>query len=417
MTAGVVQPGGWVIACLANLDPGSSSPPAPVVRGEVVTVAGLEGATDTVDVLVEPSAWLVGAAGSRALQLKDRSRIRVLAGPSDLLATLFLHAARAPESSQRRLAQLRLDKPAFLFGNDQLILGDTSGQAVLGTARVLDPQGDRKHWQQKAQLALLEARADAPSDAGCVAVWVQSALARHGIVGREGFLNASSFSAGEIRAALEQLAVEDRVVLTPDLAADPIWWRGLLARAAEAVDRAHRIHPEWVGLPLGDLHARIQDALPLPETFEAMLTALGKGGFVRDSEFIRRASHRAHLPPRLEAAGAWVRQVLTEQPCEPPSRKDLTPDADAARALQFLIETGEAVEVGPDQVLDARAYRQAVERIVECLRQQGQATLSELRQRAGCPRRIIVPLCEKLDQEGLTRREGDVRRLGPAAPS
>ena len=64
MTAGVVQPGRWVIASLANLDPGSSSPPAPVVRGEVVTVAGLEGATDTVDVLVEPSAWLVGAAAS-----------------------------------------------------------------------------------------------------------------------------------------------------------------------------------------------------------------------------------------------------------------------------------------------------------------------------------------------------------------
>ena len=342
--------------------------------------------------------------------------MRVLAGPSTLAATLFLHAARAPDSSRRRLAQLRLDTPAFVFGNDQLILGDASGQLVLGTARVLDAQGDRKHWQQKAQLALLEARADAPSDAGGVTVWVQSALARHGILAREGFLDASSFIAGEIRTALEQLAVAGRVVLTPDLAADPIWWRGLLARAAEAVDRAHRIHPEWVGLPLGDLHARIEDALSLPGMFEAMLTALGQNGFVRDGEFIRRASHHAHLPPRLEAAGAWLRHVLTEHPFEPPSRKDLTPDADAARALQFLIETGEAVEVGPDQVLDARAYRQAVERIVECLRQQGQATLSELRQRAGCPRRIMIPLCEKLDQEGLTRREGDVRRLGTPDP-
>ena len=68
--------------------------------------------------------------------------------------------------------------------------------------------------------------------------------------------------------------------------------------------------------------------------------------------------------------------------------------------------------MGPDQVLAAEAYAQAVEQIRAFLRRRGQATVSDLRQLLGCTRRIMVPLCEKLDKEGITRREGDVRKLG-----
>ncbi|MBI4327339.1 MAG: SelB C-terminal domain-containing protein, partial [Chloroflexi bacterium] len=41
----------------------------------------------------------------------------------------------------------------------------------------------------------------------------------------------------------------------------------------------------------------------------------------------------------------------------------------------------------------------------------GSATVSELRQAVGASRRIVVPLLEKLDREGVTRREGDRRVL------
>ena len=412
--AEVVQPGRWIAARLADLDPGAGSTPAGVGRGDVVTVAGLGGATDTADVVVGQSGWLAPTSFS-VQPLKDRARVRVLAGTAQQVATMFLHTGRVPGQDRARLAQLRFERPVFLFADDQFLLCHESEQVLLAAGRVLDPHGDRKHWQQKAQLASLQSRAATPPGPGSVMVWVQSALARRGIVERAGFLAASSFGADEIRAALEQLAAQGRAVLTSSLAAGSDCWRDLMARAGEAVDRAHQTHPEWVGLPLRDLRARLEDELPLPGAFEAILASLGQSGFVREDERIRRPSHRAQLPPRLQAAGAWLRQVLAEKPLEPPSCKDLTRDADSARALEFLIETGEAVALGPEQVLDANAYTQAVAQIVHCLRQQGQATVSELRQRLGCTRRIMIPLCEKLDREGITRREGDVRRLRPSA--
>jgi hypothetical protein len=49
--------------------------------------------------------------------------------------------------------------------------------------------------------------------------------------------------------------------------------------------------------------------------------------------------------------------------------------------------------------------------IVEYLKAQGVATASELRQHTGTVRRILMPLLEMLDEEGVTLRDGDERRL------
>jgi selenocysteine-specific elongation factor len=50
--------------------------------------------------------------------------------------------------------------------------------------------------------------------------------------------------------------------------------------------------------------------------------------------------------------------------------------------------------------------------------QSGQgATVAEIRDLLGTTRKYAVPLCEYLDRIGVTRREGDLRFLGNAAPT
>ena len=43
-------------------------------------------------------------------------------------------------------------------------------------------------------------------------------------------------------------------------------------------------------------------------------------------------------------------------------------------------------------------------------------SMSELRDLLGTTRKYAVPIGEYLDRIGLTKREGDTRRLDPAAP-
>jgi len=87
------------------------------------------------------------------------------------------------------------------------------------------------------------------------------------------------------------------------------------------------------------------------------------------------------------------------QPLEPPSRKELAPDALAQQALRFLLQTGEAIELSEDVVSSADGFARAREIVKKFLSQHESATAGELRQALGTSRRIVIPLLERLDKE------------------
>jgi selenocysteine-specific elongation factor len=113
----------------------------------------------------------------------------------------------------------------------------------------------------------------------------------------------------------------------------------------------------------------------------------------------------------LQAAGARLNAALSAKPLEPPSRKELAPDAAAQQALRFFLQTGQAVELGEEVVLSIEAFNRAVAGVTKLLRERGSATVSDLRQALGTSRRIMVPLLERLDRDGVTARQGDQRVL------
>jgi selenocysteine-specific elongation factor len=399
-----------------------------VRRGEVVTVPESGGGTATLDVQLEGLVPPTKTSSPAARVLEDRAQVRLHVGAAAVPAVVFLHGSRAVPAGARCLGQLRCESPVLVLGGDRFVLRDSGGQATLAVGVVLDPDGDRKYWQLKSQIRLLTERAQtlppdgsaegfppAPPGPEACPVWVASALARHGVLRRAEVLRRCRFHADTVRHALDQLAREGRVILTDELAADAACWQDTLTRAMNAVDLVHRAHPDWRGLPIEALRRQFAAERAVPGMSEAVVGALCQQGFAQTGEALHRTTHRPTLPPRLQATADWLRQVLAEQPFAPPSRKELTPDPASVQALEFLITNGEVVALGPSQVLSAAAYQQAVDKVRAFLRRHGPATVSELRQLVGGPRRILVPLCEHLDHEGITQREGDLRRLGPHA--
>jgi selenocysteine-specific elongation factor len=67
------------------------------------------------------------------------------------------------------------------------------------------------------------------------------------------------------------------------------------------------------------------------------------------------------------------------------------------------------VDVGPDLIMLTSAYETLVGSIRGHIEGTGPSTVSDLRQALGVSRRIAIPLLERLDRVGLTRREGDLR--------
>jgi selenocysteine-specific elongation factor len=273
---------------------------------------------------------------------------------------------------------------------------------------VLYVDAQRRQFRREAHRALLEARAQSPDQA---LAFVRSQRARDGAALRANLLIQSRFSEAEIGEAVTQLVADKRLVLAGNLVADAAWWKSLRQNAIEAIEEAHRAHPEHAGLPLNDLRAKLEDRLVLPELFDTLVRDLSQSGFAQAGVAIGRAAHRPELPPHLAEAGARLRARLAVKPLDPPSRKELAPDAASQQALRFLVRTAEAVELSEEVVLLAESFNRASDMVKKFLQEHGSATTSELRQALGTSRRIIIPLVERLDKDGLTRREGDKRVL------
>jgi len=113
----------------------------------------------------------------------------------------------------------------------------------------------------------------------------------------------------------------------------------------------------------------------------------------------------------LLKAGELVRKRLASDPVSPPNKGETATNPDEEKALRFLEHTGEVIVLDPKTVISQAGFDRLKNEIVEYLKAQGVATASELRQHTGTVRRILMPLLEMLDEEGVTLRDGDERRL------
>ena len=372
-----------------------------VHRGEVVTLEALGGPSEILDVLLEISP-------RAARPLKDGLRVRAHHGSGNVAAHVALVRGKELVPGGHVLAQLRLEAPAFVFAGDRFTVRDWSEQRTLAGAVVLDANGDRKALRTPARQQSLGLLADSIDD---VTRLVAAYVARDGAARRAQLLLKSNYGTDDIDGAIARLESAGSLVRVGDFVADAARWQALGRLAGEAIDAEHRAHPEHLGLALADLRAALETELPFAEMFDPLIVALCAQEFVRVGSVVRRAAHRPALPEPLQAAGAKLAQALAAKPLEPPSRKELTSDAVSQRALRFLIETGEVVEINAELVMSAQAVARASEMVRTFIHEHGPSTVSDLRQALGTSRRVVVPLLEYFDRTFVTLRQGDKRTL------
>lgn len=375
-----------------------------VARGNVVTLGNLGEPSAVLDVLLERSTRLRGTKSPASRPLRNGMSIQFHLGSAHCAARMFLLDGDALGSGEKAIAQLRLASPVHAFLGDRFILRDASGQHTLAGGIVLDPDGDAKQFRTSVQSTFLRARADSPQN---VDLAVATEVERSGAIKRDLRLLKSFYGLDEIENAIDRLVKQDRAVIRPGMVADVTFWRSLRDRIIGLIDEEHRRHPERSGIDVSRLRATDTS----PEIFDTLVADLCSDGFKRSGAILARASHQPTLPENLRAAGTKIRAALSLKPLDPPARATLAPDVSSQEALRFLVTTDEAIELGTDLVLGADSFQQLKNAIVDFLTQRGAATASDLRQALGITRRVLIPLIEKLDRDGVTRREGDRRVL------
>jgi selenocysteine-specific elongation factor len=392
------QPGMRTAINLPDIPAGADG----VQRGDVVTTERFE-PSSRFDVLLTRSARL-----SQASSIKSGTFAYVHHGTTRVFAKMIFAGNDSLAAGESSLAQLRLDAPLLAFVGDCFVVRDASEQHTIAGGVVLNI--DSMDFRSNQERALVASRAIAPHDVD-LAVWTE--VARGDVIEPSRLLERSHFSTGEVANALQRLSDHGEIFLRDDVGTKMLVWRQLCQRATELIDRAHRTHPERRGLELNELRAEFNSVSAA--VFDALIVDLCTNGFVSVGSKISRGSHRASLPPDLKAAAEKIRAALSAKLFDPPDRKIVAKDRHLQQALRFLIEQGEIVEVGQDIVLLRDSVDQMQAAVSEFISANGPATASQLREKTGTSRRIIIPVLEYFDRQGVTRRVGDERVLAKKA--
>jgi selenocysteine-specific elongation factor len=397
----IAQPGMRTAINLPDLSPGENG----IQRGDIITVDSLGSPQTTIDVLLERSSRLKRNSPA-ARPIKNGSSVQVHFGTGRIAAKITLLDQPAVGTGQSAIARLRLDSPVVALVGDRFVIRDSSEQNTIAGGTVLDSDTDRAHFRSPAQIQFLRTSATVPHD---VDVCIRCRLQRDQCTDSKTFLVKSNFSADEISEALSRLSHDGEIVQAGGIITSASYWHTLINRAAALIDRAHRKNPERRGVDLSELRTDLE--IESDKLFGAVISELTRNGFVRFENQIARLSHRPSLPLDLLPVAEDIRAALSARRFDPPDRKALSQDRNLPQALRFLIDKGEIVEITREIVVLREAAEQMQNTIAEFLSENGSATASQLRQKIGTTRRVIIPFLEYLDRTGVTRRVGDERVL------
>jgi selenocysteine-specific elongation factor len=331
-----------------------------------------------------------------AYPLKDGSSIYVHHGASRVAARIRFRENGRLEAGKEKIAHLKLSSPLFAFIGDRFVVRDSSERHTIAGGIVLDPDGDEVSLASRVVIHNLDSL-------------VRATVARQGFARRESLLSKSRFSADEISETLMKLEKNDGTVVCQQIVTDYEFWRKLRAHAIGLIDATHKEAPERAGIDLGELRSAL--GIQELEVLESLVADLCEGDFVRKGSVIARSSHRPTLPVHIQPVEKRVREALTKQPFDPPSRKVIELEPQARQVMRFLMEIGDVTELALDVVLSRESFERMKSQVVEFISKNGPATVSQLRQALGSSRRVMVPLLERLDRDGVTRRAGDKRML------
>lgn len=377
-----------------------------VRRGTLLTAVEAPPPHDTINIQVtRMERTIPGQLGTKR-DLPSGRRIRVHHGSGAIGARMFLIEQKSLSPGEVALAQLRLDEQHSMMVGDRLVLRDWSGEATLGGGVILDAAASRKKIGSEEQIHFLRTRADGLGD---LSLLLASVIERDHLVDIAEEASRFRFSDQEVAATVEAMLAAERIGKVSSYLCDLSWWKSVLDRACNLVGAYHKKHTDLPGLSLEDLRLGVIQLLPDPAIFDALLESLKDRQVSQHGTYLAENSFTPTLEAEVRQAADHIQEVLKSQPMNPPGRAELCVCGNSRRALSFLVRSGLAVELSEKVVILADVHKKASEEILAFLDQHGRATASDLRQHLETSRRVIMPLLERMDAEGKTRRDGDYR--------
>ena len=387
---------------------------AEIRRGQELGAPGYLAATRALSVEVR-------ASDDSPRSLRHRGRYRIHLGTAEVTATLALLESGELTPGATSLAQLFLAEPVAAVSGQPFVIRAESPPATLGGGRVLQPSARRVRRRDRASIERIgRLRSPDPADRAAAALvafgralWPDRALAREaGLAVDEVALTTAALAAS---GTLIELPIGPRrtVRILAEAVAD------LEDRLVRALGRLHAARPRQSTIPRAHVAAELPD-LESDALIAALIERLkARGQVVADARAVALKGFEPKLSQGERRLKGELAASLRSGGFSPPDAAELAASAGARAAvvpelLALLRDEERAVEISPQLYLDFEVAADLRRRVVARLAGGATLTMAELRDLLGTTRKYAVPIGEYLDRVGVTVRDGDVRRLGPA---
>ncbi|HEV8683178.1 MAG TPA: selenocysteine-specific translation elongation factor [Actinomycetota bacterium] len=362
-------------------------------RGDVLGRAGQWRPTSMIEGRVVPV---------RSLQhpLTPRGAYKLYIGTAERDARLRLYGVTALRPGSEAFARIALSRPVVAEVGDHFVLREAGRQETVAGGIVLDADPPARPGPEP--VVRLGRRLGAPRERLAPLV-----------VAERGAVRASELP---VLAGIAPSELEGAVRVGP-------WWVAeerlvaLNEAARDILSAYHRAHPLRPGMDAGELRrAIVERGGSLVSALEQGLAAALLGRLEEETELVREgtavrlAVHSVSLGEREEEARRLVEAVASAEPT-PPTVRELQEQGFPRELVQACVVTGRLARVSDDLMVTPGFLARAE----EVVRTEGGGpagiTVSRFREALGTTRKYAVPLLEHFDRSGLTRRQGDVRRL------
>ncbi len=385
-------------------------------RGQELAALGYLQATRVLSVDVASSNDAVRA-------LRHRSRYRVHLGTAEVAGTLALLEGNDLAPGSRQLGQLFLAEPVVAVYGQPFVIREESPPATLGGGRVLQPLARRvRRRDHTARTRLSRLRSADPLER------LSAALAFLGLKPwtERGLSAQTGLPIDQVSPVLDQLTATGALV---DVPVGPRRSLRILAefvvdledRVLRALGRLHEARPRLSAIPRAHLSAELPD-LGSDALISGIVDRLkNQGKVVVEARTVAVKGYEPRLSQGERRLKSELLELIRKGGMSPPETADLVAAAGGRAAVvpellallrdeQKLVELSSALYLDFD--IEAELRRKVIERLAASLTM----TMADLRDLLGTTRKYAVPIGEYLDRIGLTKREGDVRRLGQVEP-
>jgi selenocysteine-specific elongation factor len=353
--------------------------------------------------------------------LLHNTETKLFLGAAEVVARVRLLGTEALLPGEEGWLQLELTRPVIAVRGDRYILRRPSPGETLGGGSVVDPHPKRRHKRfAEGTLSRLETLAQGTPDD----VLLQTLLSL-GAAPLQEVIVQSNLDEATARKAAQELHktghlvnLEEKEGNSSPLEQSPLakgslvsgkgYWEQLAIRMVQEVEMYHRTFPLRRGMPREELKSRLK----LPgRLFSVSLHKLVETSALEENgPWVLRPGHTIRFTPQQQRLVDTLMKRFADSPFAPPTVKDSQAEV-GEDIFTALVEMGQIVLVPPDVAFRKEDYEKMMAEVRQLLEQGGTVTAAQVRDHFNTSRRYVLAFLEHLDARGITKREGDLRRL------